>query len=70
MRVIGIDNDKCIKCVKCVEICPLALFYKPPTKVGEKRQVIFEDPNGYCSECELCIEICPTDAILVIDNPN
>jgi len=68
LRVIGIDNDKCIKCVECVEICPLDLFYKPPTKVGEKRQVIFEDPDGKCNECEICIEICPiTDAIIVND---
>lgn len=68
MRVVGIDNEKCIKCKDCVEVCPLELFYKPPTKVGEKRQVIFNDPKGNCTGCELCIEICPTDAILVINN--
>jgi len=68
LRVIGIDKDKCIKCVECVEICPLDLFYKPPTKVGDHRQVIFEDPNGNCNECELCISVCPiTDAIIVND---
>ncbi|MFX0043804.1 MAG: 4Fe-4S binding protein [Candidatus Hodarchaeota archaeon] len=65
MRVIGIDNVKCIKCIECVDVCPLDLFYKPPTKVGDHRRIIFEDPNGICNRCEWCTEICPTNAILV-----
>ena len=69
LRVQGIDHEKCIKCVECVKICPLSLFYKPTTKVGEKRKIFFEDPHGNCNACELCIEICPTDAIIVNNNP-
>ncbi|TXT61503.1 MAG: NAD(P)H-quinone oxidoreductase subunit I, chloroplastic [Promethearchaeota archaeon] len=64
MIIKGIDDEKCIKCLECVKDCPSSLFYKPPTEIGEKRRVIFEDPNDGCIECGHCVAICPTSAIL------
>ena len=64
LKILGIDNGKCIKCVDCVQICPSDLFYKPPTIVGEKRSVSFVDPNNECISCGNCIEVCPVDAII------
>jgi len=64
MKIKGIDNEKCIKCLECVKDCPSALFYKPSTKIGEKRRVIFKDPNNGCIECGHCVAICPTNAII------
>ncbi|TXT60898.1 MAG: NAD(P)H-quinone oxidoreductase subunit I, chloroplastic [Promethearchaeota archaeon] len=64
MKIKGIDGEKCIKCLECVKECPSNLFYKPPTKVGEGRRVIFEDPHDGCIECGHCIAICPTNAII------
>ena len=45
MKIIAIDNILCIKCRDCVEECPENLFYSPPTKIGEKRKVFFEDQD-------------------------
>ncbi|MFO7795038.1 MAG: nitroreductase family protein [Promethearchaeati archaeon] len=64
MKIEGIDNVKCIKCLECVKDCPSGLFIKPPTKIGEKRKVIFKDPDNGCIECGHCIAICPTNAII------
>lgn len=64
MKIKGIDDEACIKCLECVKECPSSLFYKPETKIGEKRRVIFEDPQDGCIECGHCIAICPTNAIL------
>jgi len=81
VKITGIDNEKCIKCLECVKECESNLYIKPPTKIGEKRQVIFEDPFNRCSACGHCIAVCPTEAILYegadppvefddIDNPS
>jgi ferredoxin len=51
-----------------VNICPQKLYIKPPTIVGEKRKVFFNDPDNNCEKCKLCIEICPTDAIIYEEN--
>ena len=64
IEIKGIDNEKCIKCLKCVKACPVDLFYKPETEIGEKRQIIFEDPVGSCIMCGHCVSICPTDAVI------
>lgn len=64
MKIKGIDNEKCIKCLECVKECPSGLFEKPVTKIGEKRSVIFKDPNDGCIECGHCVAICPTEAIV------
>ncbi|MFX1275753.1 MAG: nitroreductase family protein [Promethearchaeota archaeon] len=63
MKIININDDKCIKCLKCVNDCPTRLFFKPPTITGKKRIVKFEDPFNSCIICGHCISICPTDAI-------
>ncbi|MBD3195723.1 MAG: 4Fe-4S dicluster domain-containing protein [Candidatus Lokiarchaeota archaeon] len=67
MKIIGLDDEKCIKCLDCVRECPSGLFIKPPTELGEKRRVIFEDPYEGCIECGHCIAVCPTDAIIYDD---
>ncbi len=63
MKILRINETKCIKCLKCVNECPSNLFYKPETIVGQKRRVIFEDKFDRCISCGHCISICPTDAI-------
>ncbi|TFG01659.1 MAG: 4Fe-4S dicluster domain-containing protein [Promethearchaeota archaeon] len=63
MKITGIDDEKCIKCLECVKECPASLFYKPPTKTGDKRKVLFEDPNHRCIQCGHCIAVCPTNAV-------
>ncbi|TFF93063.1 MAG: 4Fe-4S dicluster domain-containing protein [Promethearchaeota archaeon] len=64
LEIQGIDEEKCIKCLKCVEDCPVSLFRKLPTEVGEKREIIFEDEYNTCIKCGHCISICPTDAVI------
>ena len=63
MKIIGINKEKCITCLECVKICPASLYFKPPTKVGDKRDVIFNDPYNSCIMCGHCISICPTNAV-------
>lgn len=67
MKINGIDEEKCIKCGACVKDCPSLLFHAPPTPLGEKKKVIFEDPYKGCIKCGHCIGICPTDAIIYED---
>ena len=67
MKIIGIIKEKCITCLECVKICPVSLYFKPPTKVGDKRDVIFSDPYNSCIMCGHCISICPTNAIVFED---
>lgn len=64
MIIKGIDNEKCIKCLECVKECPSGLFIKPKTEIGEKRKVLFQDPDNGCIECGHCISVCPTDAVI------
>jgi len=64
MKILGIDNEKCIKCLECVNECPKNLYVKPPTPIGEKRKVFFADPDEKCICCGTCISVCPTSAIL------
>ncbi|MGQ4872721.1 MAG: nitroreductase family protein [Promethearchaeia archaeon] len=65
MKILGINDEKCIKCLACVNDCPASLFIKKETKPGEKRKVYFEDPTGNCCiKCGHCVCICPTDAII------
>ncbi|HUW90109.1 MAG TPA: 4Fe-4S binding protein [Candidatus Nanopelagicaceae bacterium] len=63
MKKIVIDNILCIKCRDCAEACPENLFFSPPTPIGEKRKVLFIDPNDKCTGCGLCIDVCPTNAL-------
>ncbi|MBD3342244.1 MAG: 4Fe-4S dicluster domain-containing protein [Candidatus Lokiarchaeota archaeon] len=64
MKINGINEETCIKCASCVEDCPSHLFHSLPTKIGDKKKVIFEDPYGECIVCGHCIAVCPTEAIL------
>ncbi len=63
MKILGIDDEKCIKCLECVKDCPMNLYTKPETKTGENRRVFFGDPLNSCNECGHCISLCPTGAI-------
>lgn len=64
LKIIGIDNEKCIKCCDCVKTCISNLFNSPPTKPGDKKRVYFEDIYDRCEKCGQCISICPTNAII------
>jgi len=70
MKIKGIDDEKCIKCTECVKECPSHLFSKPPTEVGQKRKILFEDLYNTCIKCGHCISVCPTDAILYQEAEN
>ncbi len=63
MKILGIDDEKCIKCLACVKDCVLQLYTKPETKTGEKGSVFFGDPYNSCYKCGHCVSICPTGAI-------
>ena len=67
MKIIGMNKEKCIKCLECLKDCPASLFFKPPTKAGEKREVVFNDPYNSCIKCGHCISICPVKAIIFED---
>ena len=67
MKIIGIDDEKCIKCCDCVEACNSYLFNSPSTKVGDKKKVNFKDALDRCERCGHCISVCPTNAIIYED---
>ncbi|MHA1195500.1 MAG: nitroreductase family protein [Promethearchaeota archaeon] len=64
MRIKEINGEKCIKCEECVKDCPAGLFISPPTPAGEKKKILYEDPNDRCIRCGHCVSICPVDAII------
>ena len=59
MRILGIDNQKCINCKQCVQDCVLLLFDE-----DKSGKIVFNDPNRMCISCGHCISVCPEDAIL------
>ena len=67
MKIIGIDDEKCIKCCDCVEACNSYLFNSPSTKVGDKKRVIFKDEFDNCEGCGQCISVCPSNALIFED---
>ncbi|MHA1148252.1 MAG: nitroreductase family protein [Promethearchaeota archaeon] len=68
MKILGIDDEKCIKCLACVDDCVQYLFESPQTKIGDKKKVIFNDEYSACILCGHCIAICPTKAIIYKDS--
>ena len=67
MKIIGIDDEKCIKCCDCVNACNNYLFTSPPTEVGDKKKVYFKDIFDRCEGCGQCISICSSNAIIFDD---
>lgn len=63
MKIIGIDQDKCIKCLNCVNYCP-ASCYSNSTDVNTGIKTIeFNDIHSWCILCGHCLSVCPSDAI-------
>ncbi|NHJ84820.1 MAG: 4Fe-4S dicluster domain-containing protein [Asgard group archaeon] len=63
MKLIGIDEEKCINCGKCVKVCPSLLFSEKEENKDSKIKYTFSDPNDLCVQCGHCIAICPPEAI-------
>ncbi len=61
MKILGIDQEKCIKCGECIRECPARVFFK------KSDEVIFDDPDETCILCGHCLAVCPTDAVLAED---
>lgn len=58
MKIIGIDDAKCINCGQCIKECQARVFFHQ----GEK--VIFEDPDDTCILCGHCLAVCPKGAVI------
>jgi len=67
VKIIGIDDEKCIKCCDCVKACNSHLFISPPTEAGDKKKVYFKDVFDRCEGCGHCISVCPLNAIIFED---
>jgi nitroreductase/NAD-dependent dihydropyrimidine dehydrogenase PreA subunit len=63
MKILGIDNEKCIVCGECVLDCPPELFTMNMTDKGNEA-VTYDDPFARCISCGHCIAVCPRDAVL------
>ena len=61
MKIIGIDQNKCIKCGQCINECQARVFYK------EDDEVKFEDPFDICIKCGHCLAVCAPSAIITED---
>ncbi len=61
MKIIGIDQDKCIKCGQCISECQAHVFFK------EDDVVKFDDPQDICIKCGHCLAVCAPNAILAED---
>lgn len=62
MKIIEIDQEKCIKCLECVAECPSHLFFEE--NPDSENIVAFVDSYSSCIQCGHCLSICPTDAII------
>lgn len=64
MKIVGIDQEKCIECKECIRVCPSKLFLKEEKGEATENSVSFSDPHRLCVRCGHCIAICPTKAII------
>ena len=56
MKLITVNEEKCIKCELCIKECPVDVL-----KMGEKGP---EDiANTTCIACGHCVAVCPNAAI-------
>ncbi len=58
MKIIAIDQEKCIKCGQCINECQAHVFFK------EDGEIKFEDPQDTCIKCGHCLAVCSPNAIL------
>jgi nitroreductase/NAD-dependent dihydropyrimidine dehydrogenase PreA subunit len=56
MKLITVNEEKCIKCGLCIKECPANIL-----SMGEKGPT--EIPNSNCIACGHCVAICPKAAI-------
>ncbi|MHA1380870.1 MAG: nitroreductase family protein [Candidatus Helarchaeota archaeon] len=65
MKILGVDQTKCIKCKECIRECPSKLFCEKISIINgeEITKIVFEDDCHACILCGHCISICPTNAV-------
>ncbi len=63
MKIIGIDQYKCIKCLNCINHCPAGCYSNSTDIKTGIKTIEFQDVNGWCILCGHCISICPVNAI-------
>jgi len=56
IKMVRIDEGKCISCLKCVQNCPVGNMVMTDNKILT---------NNACTLCYRCINICPTQAIRI-----
>jgi ferredoxin len=61
MKILDVDEDKCIKCRQCVRDCPEGLFHENAENSGTG--IHFSDPYEDCRQCGHCIAVRFVDAI-------
>jgi len=63
VKIIAVNQEKCVKCGQCVVECPARAFIKKEDKI------LFEDPFNTCIRCGHCLAVCPPNAIIAKNAP-
>jgi nitroreductase/NAD-dependent dihydropyrimidine dehydrogenase PreA subunit len=67
MKVLGIDQEKCLKCGECIKECGFGLFKNSRNDQNQIISVRYEDNRGDCIGCGHCVARCPVNAIEITD---
>ena len=64
MKIIGVNEERCIVCGACAEECCADLFRTVTDCAERSARMVHQDPHGWCTGCGHCLAVCPHDAIL------
>lgn len=60
MKLIALDEERCIHCGACISVCPTGVFKFDPSWnicVAEEK----------CIRCDVCVTACPLGALTCVD---